>query len=60
VFAKVVLPKIVNIEVFRVFPDVLVFDGEAPEGVHDLSTRHDTTKKHTPFQMPSLPYPFPP
>ena len=25
VFAKVVLPKIVNIEVFRVFPEVLMF-----------------------------------
>ena len=58
-FAKVVLPKIVNIEVFKVFPDVLMFDGEAPEGVHAL-TRHDTMKKHTPLQIPSLPYPFPP
>jgi len=65
VFAKVVLPKGMNIglEVFRVFPDVLVFDGEAPEDVPlelDLPRRHDTVKKHTPPQMPSLPYPFPP
>ena len=62
VFAKVILPKGMNIglEVFRVFPDVLVFDGEAPEGVPDLSMRHDTMKKHVPPQMPSLPYPFPP
>jgi len=62
VFAKVVLPKGMNIglEVFRVFPDVLVFDGEAPEGVPNSSRRHDTMKKHTPPQMPSLPYPFPP
>ena len=49
-----------NIEVFRVFPDVLVSDSEVPEGVHDLSARHDTMKQHTPLQMPSLPYTFPP
>ena len=61
-FAKVVLPKGMNIEleIFRVFPDVLVFDGEAPEGVLDLPMRHDAMKKHAPPQMPSLPYPFPP
>jgi len=40
----------------QIFPDVLVFDGEAPESVLDLSTRHDTTmKKHAPPQMLSSP-----
>jgi len=32
----------------------------AGEGMLDLSMRHDTMKKHTPSQMLSLPYPFPP
>ncbi|KAL9709184.1 hypothetical protein Ac2012v2_007539 [Leucoagaricus gongylophorus] len=63
VFAKVVLPKGINVglEVFRVFPDVLVFDGEAPEEVSPLKLdMYDTIKKRTPPQMPSLPDPLPP
>ncbi|KAF5350552.1 hypothetical protein D9756_008570 [Leucocoprinus leucothites] len=76
VYAKVVLPKgiDVGVDVFRVFPDVLVFDGEAPEVLEEAEAwwphlphmrtgspkRHDPEKKNAPPQMPSLPDPLPP
>lgn len=71
VFAKVVLPKgiDVGVDVFRVFPDVLVFDGEVPSIYEQEQTlwghgaarrRGAMKKKLTPPPMPSLPDPLPP
>ncbi|KXN81033.1 hypothetical protein AN958_06279 [Leucoagaricus sp. SymC.cos] len=60
VFAQVVLPKgiDVGVDVFRVFPDVLVFDGEAPS--IQAESWDGVVKKHAPPPMPDLPDPLPP
>jgi hypothetical protein len=71
VFAKVVLPKgiDVGVDVFSVFPDVLVFDGEAPVTLQHtqtlrphihLPTRKRDVQQHEAPPMPSLPDPLPP
>jgi len=65
VYAKVVLPKgmDVGVNVSRVFPDVLVFDGEAPpvpRPQQDMGMeKNKDKKKHSPPEMPSLPDPLP-
>lgn len=69
VFAKVVLPRgiDVGVDVFRVFPDVLVFDGEVPSIVgHEPPQEVGSEKwlegverKRTPPEMPGLPDPLP-
>ncbi|KAJ3574879.1 hypothetical protein NP233_g1459 [Leucocoprinus birnbaumii] len=75
VFAKVVLPKgmDVGVDVFRVFPDVLVFDGEAPDDFQDTQyswphrqlpgefpKRSEQEKAHSLPPSPPLPDPLPP
>ncbi|KAF9452090.1 hypothetical protein P691DRAFT_805621 [Macrolepiota fuliginosa MF-IS2] len=64
VFAKVVLPRgmDVGVDVFRVFPDVLVFDGEVPSLVgHSLRqvVAQGELRKKVPPEMPDLPDPLP-
>lgn len=66
IFAKVVLPKgiDVGVDVFRIFPDVLVFDGEVPslyEQDNDLWGIIGKKKTSTvPPDVPDLPDPLPP
>ncbi|KAF7762077.1 hypothetical protein Agabi119p4_8670 [Agaricus bisporus var. burnettii] len=67
IFATVVLPKgiDVGVDVFRIYPDVLVFDGEVPplhKSDHDLWGLGVIGKKRPAKlpQMPELPDPLPP
>ncbi|KAL0576274.1 hypothetical protein V5O48_005718 [Marasmius crinis-equi] len=54
VFARVVLPKGMNIEldVKRVLPDVLVFDGEVPDSVHIGTSMFDDPPPRRPLPDP--------
>lgn len=67
IFAKVVLPKglDVGVDVYRLFPDVLVFDGEVPsifERDNDLwgVFRKRKNKSTNSPDIPELPDPLPP
>ena len=55
--ARVVLPPGINLglDVFRVFPDVLIFDGEVPA----TATTHPNHKSHNDSAPPEMPLPDP-
>jgi hypothetical protein len=54
VYALAVLPKGVDVELEfrRVFPDVLVFDGEAPDDVETWTTQDDPDEVPAPHPLP--------
>ncbi|CAA7263313.1 unnamed protein product [Cyclocybe aegerita] len=61
VYARVVLPAgiEVGLDVFRVFPDVLIFDGEVPEPAPLELFEHKNHKKHNETAPPEVPLPDP-